>query len=270
MTSAGPASAAPVRLLWTGGWDSTYRLLDLLLVQGCSVQPYYVKLRRKSAAVEWRTMAHIRERLTAQYPALCERLLEVQLIEAPSEDAELLASYLALRETSGSRAPGGQLYWLAAAAKAHGLAPIEIGVHAEPGAAWYELLRRNVERSGETWSLPADPEIAELAVFSPFEFPLLALSKLEMAERSRRAGFADLLELSWFCYAPDARGRACGLCPPCRQTIAAGLGRRIPPARRLKSLLLSPLASVLRKYRVRRRLRDAAAAIGSVLRRKPV
>ncbi len=32
----------PVNLLWTSGWDSTFRLLDLLLVQKRPVQPYYV------------------------------------------------------------------------------------------------------------------------------------------------------------------------------------------------------------------------------------
>ena len=35
---------SPRRLLWTGGWDSTYRLLDLLLVQKQHVQPYYVEM----------------------------------------------------------------------------------------------------------------------------------------------------------------------------------------------------------------------------------
>src|SRR5688572_33020809 len=34
--------AAPVALLWTGGWDSTFRLLMLLLVERRAVQSYYI------------------------------------------------------------------------------------------------------------------------------------------------------------------------------------------------------------------------------------
>ena len=55
-------SAVP--LLWTGGWDSTYRLLYLLLVDGTAVQPIYlVEYQRKSALHEVASMARIRERL---------------------------------------------------------------------------------------------------------------------------------------------------------------------------------------------------------------
>ncbi len=33
---------AAVPLLWTGGWDSTFRLLHLVIVEGHAVQPYYM------------------------------------------------------------------------------------------------------------------------------------------------------------------------------------------------------------------------------------
>lgn len=31
---------APVPLLWTGGWDSTFRLLVAVLIERRTVQPY--------------------------------------------------------------------------------------------------------------------------------------------------------------------------------------------------------------------------------------
>lgn len=31
----------PVKMLWTGGWDSTFQLLELLFVQKSEVIPYY-------------------------------------------------------------------------------------------------------------------------------------------------------------------------------------------------------------------------------------
>ena len=36
------ATARAVKLLWTGGWDSTFRLLQLLLLYEKKVQPYYI------------------------------------------------------------------------------------------------------------------------------------------------------------------------------------------------------------------------------------
>ena len=30
------------KVLWTGGWDSTFRVLYLVLVEKCQVQTYYI------------------------------------------------------------------------------------------------------------------------------------------------------------------------------------------------------------------------------------
>ena len=34
--------SGPAHILWTGGWDSTFRLLDLLIRQKRTVQPHYI------------------------------------------------------------------------------------------------------------------------------------------------------------------------------------------------------------------------------------
>jgi len=254
--------AEPVRLLWTGGWDSSFRLLDVVVVQQRPVQPYHVPLRRGFAALEIAAMARIRERLAERFPEAAGLLLDLRLLEPPEREGGVLHErYLALRKLSHPRVPGGQLYWLAATAEAHGLTDLELGLHAERGAPWYDLLRRNVERQDGSFRLSAGCAIPELELFRPFLLPLLDLSKAHMEERARQGGFADLLELSWFCYTPDRRGRPCGLCPPCRGTMAQGLGRRIPAFNRLRSRLVFPVLTLLRKLRARTRaiLRSRAA-----------
>ena len=46
-----------VNLLWTGGWDSTFRLCQLILVKRKNVQPYYIiDNKRKSLQKELITM----------------------------------------------------------------------------------------------------------------------------------------------------------------------------------------------------------------------
>ena len=48
-----------VNLLWTGGWDSTFRLLSLVLIKRKPVQPFYViDVGRVSTIREIKTMQH--------------------------------------------------------------------------------------------------------------------------------------------------------------------------------------------------------------------
>jgi len=74
----------PVDLLWTGGWDSSYRLLSLLLDLRLPVQPIYLyDDKRVSAPVEVQTMQRLRERLAEEWRREAgERTPDAQLIFA--------------------------------------------------------------------------------------------------------------------------------------------------------------------------------------------
>jgi len=70
--------AAPVALLWTGGWDSTFRLLTLLLVERRVVQSYYIVDRprhRPGVPAEQQAMARIRDLIARRDPDAASRLL---------------------------------------------------------------------------------------------------------------------------------------------------------------------------------------------------
>ena len=56
-----------VKLLWTGGWDSTFRLIQLA-VKGAKVQPYYIILEdRRSTLKEIGQMSRIKKDLELKY-----------------------------------------------------------------------------------------------------------------------------------------------------------------------------------------------------------
>ena len=64
-----------VQLLWTGGWDSTFQLLNLLLREGAVVTPWYViDAERRSTGVELDTMRRLRGELARQFPEARTRL----------------------------------------------------------------------------------------------------------------------------------------------------------------------------------------------------
>jgi hypothetical protein len=259
-----------VKLLWTAGWDSTYRLLDLLIVQARTVQPYYFELERPSSAIERERMDEIRQLLAREWPEARKRLLDsifVDMSGVPA-NAEAQEALRRLRALSESRRLGSQYYDLAAAAAHYQLDDLELGIHVEEGSRWYEALRINLEGDGGVCRLVARPDPPELELFRRFAFPLIDLSKAEIARRAKKAGFADLLEATWFCHRPDRKGRPCGLCAPCRITMAQGLSRRIPLVNRLRHRLAWPVIVLLTRVRVRRRGRAALAHARSLLQRR--
>src|SRR5687768_11723013 len=96
------APAGPcVNLLWTGGWDSTFRLLQLLLLHRVPVIPHYLEdPTRASTQIELQTMRRISDHLHAAYPHTRELLrpMRVSAVADISEDAEITDALREIRK----------------------------------------------------------------------------------------------------------------------------------------------------------------------------
>ena len=245
-----------IRLLWTAGWDSTFRLLDALLVRGKAVHPYYlVDPGRPSTPNERRAMERIAAELAAKHPAAAARLAApvVSNVTDLLPDADVTARFERLRARSHL---GGQYDWLARFATQHGLTDLELAIHRDDRAA--EFLQSHVVREdngGDAYfRLRDDPADADLRIFERFRFPVFDKTKGDMQRAARERGFADLMELTWFCHIPTPDGQPCGRCNPCRYTIEEGLARRIPLRTRLRNHRVV--------QRIKRPLRAAAVWAG--------
>jgi hypothetical protein len=241
-----------VDVLWTAGWDSTFRVADLILNHNAVVRPWYVMDRnRRSAETELATQDVIRAALADLDPTATQRLLATQIIkvdEIPPIPA-ISADWAVLRE----RFTGDQYEFLARLAEDQQLT-LELGI--EVGGHAYNLLIANVEENDGVYRLVAHPDDPALEVFRRFRFPLFNMTKLDMENAARRDGFSQVMELTWFCHSP-LRGKPCGCCNPCRQTRDEGLGRRVPPLTRWRYVQVglmdkvSPLRQVRRRHRFR-------------------
>jgi hypothetical protein len=209
-------------------------VLDLVIRQQLPVAPLYVlDLDRPSIDAELAAMSRIRAALQAMNPQAARRLSEVRLLEKLAGDDEY---QLAWERICRHHSLGTQYHWLPRSLAAAGVLVSELGI----------LRDGRVDRAigGCVVDGPDGPRVdAEIdtdlhVLFSSFRFPLLTLTKLRIGEAAVASGFAELMEMSWFCHTPSARGRPCGVCNPCRYTREGGLGRRIP-----------------RSYRVRHRVR---------------
>lgn len=230
-----------IDLLWTGGWDSTFRLLEAVLQQRLTVQPHYVidDPPRPSTDAELAAMARIRAGALLLDPAAEDRILPtvVQHRTAVPRDEQIRQAYKAVMQQVYI---GGQYVWLAEYALSKGIR-LELAIHVDDRA--HLAIKDHIESvddgSGSTYAVRPGDDSPNAILFRQFRFPILRLSKLDMQARATEHGYAHLLEETWFCHTPRA-GKPCGLCAPCQFAIQEGLGRRVPANRRLLYRVLAP------------------------------
>jgi hypothetical protein len=221
----------PVNLFWTGGWDSTFRLLQLLIQQSRKIQPYYIiDPDRLSTGAELNAMQNIKRHVFAQKPQTREYLLPTifkELIDIPP-NPELVAAYERIKKHSHI---GIQYDWLARFCDEIGIKGIELCfIRGGSGSQILKPFLVRLDSDGEPIYTVSElfHGSDEYELFHFYRFPVITLTKLDEQNIARNEGFFDLLSLSWFCHKPLANLQPCGVCTPCRIAIEAGLGWRIP------------------------------------------
>jgi hypothetical protein len=249
-----PVEGGVARTLWTGGWDSTFRICQLVLQHRVQVQPYYViEPERRSAPTEIRTMSRIRKSLVALDPAV-DRLLADTVFVCKHDlaaDKDLARRYENLRSRSYL---GPQYEWLARLATQRSLDGLELSVHVDDRAfPFIKECAEHVEApTGSTYRIPRSRSADDIYLFGHFSFPLLEWSKMDMERYARTHGFLHILNETWFCFIP-LNGRPCGVCDPCRFAMTEGMQHRLTSGGRiryrLRFLLFTAPRGVLRWIR---------------------
>lgn len=272
MDAPRPTTArSSVHLLWTGGWDSTFRLLQLLLLHKVKVVPHYLKdPTRASTSIELGTMERICDLLHSTYPHTRDLLqpLRITSVANVAADAELDGALQEIRERVFI---GSQYSWLPAYCKQSAIGEMELGVHVDDKVqAILGSFAMEFEHPGGFRSVRVDPRhagSAEYTLFRYFSFPLFGTDKVGIGRQAEAEGWSDIMDMTWFCHRPS-RGRPCGICAPCLYTIEEGLAHRVPPSRRVLSYfyrrLALPMKAPLREVRMslRGRARRTAASPG--------
>lgn len=254
-----PASFAPVNLLWTGGWDSSFRLLQLLLLHRRKVVPWYlVDETRASSRNELLAMQRIRERLFQEHPHTRSLLAPLRRHDVAeiAPDPEITAAHATL---ASERFLGNQYDWLARFCKQQGIERAELAA-GYVGGRIHAALHAFVTsfRDGDHDSYRVGPEhrgTPQHLLFGAFSFPLFELDKLGTARIAADHGWLDLLDLTCFCHKPRDDGAPCGCCNPCLYAVDEGFGWRIPRRNRIKGMFYRAL------------VRPAKAPAKAILRR---
>jgi hypothetical protein len=245
-----------VNLLWTGGWDSTFHLLQLLITHRSIVTPFYLMDEyRPSTSFEIRTIRQIKKRLFNDYPYTQELLKPTQYLAVGDvePDPEITQAYKAI---IGEKRLGKQYEWLARFCKQNSILDMQLCIHrddkahlvlepyvSEDHTGAYPLFRLD-----ETYKLQQ-----EYCLFRFFAFPVFNLTKLQMADSAKEQGWKEIMAMTWFCHTPRRDKKPCGHCNPCIYTIEEGLGWRIPFTGRITYVIQTRLAMPAR--RIAKRLR---------------
>ncbi len=249
------ATATMRHVLWTGGWDSSFRILQLLFESDDIVAPvYFVNPLRRSLRHEVRAMDTISARARHRNASFDARLRPTTFVDI-SRIPEVPDVTDALRRSRTGGFLGPQYDYIARYVRtepAHG--PLELCL--ERDCRPHVVMREMLE--------PAGPHIYQVAeahrgtevgmVFGGMQFPVLDWSKQEMGARASHGGYRDILEKAWFCHYPVGDA-ACGKCSPCEQVMKAGMAYRLPRRARLRHAL-----SVERRVREWRREHEPETA----------
>ena len=223
-----------INVLWTGGWDSTFRILQLSDKE-VIIQPLYlIDENRVSTKLELETIESLTAEILRLETTKCTiNQLIIEFVSDVEPDSDITKSYNKIRKEYKSvsgRKLGDQYEWLARFSKK--IKNIELGIEKSElitgiAAIFGELKKNRNEVTGEYITVNKEKSSQDLIhVFGNFHFPLLNISKLEMKQIAEERGFIDIMNKTWFCHNP-INELPCGKCVPCMQVFAEGLGYRL-------------------------------------------
>ena len=224
-----------VTLLWSGGWDGTFRLLQLCQ-NDITIQPVYVTdSDRSSTEIEKQRIDEILKICRERFPAEIRDVTfyDKNWILETCKDEQISSSFRHLRKTYNL---GSQYEWFALLTR-YLDQKMECGVvhqyHGKVEEAidhegTMELIQGDI-LPGRYHVLPKEDQTSAYDVFGNLIFPIIRLTKKDEENIARDNGWMDIMNLSWFCHTP-IHGEPCGVCGPCEDAMNTGMEWRLPAA----------------------------------------
>ncbi|MFC0605382.1 hypothetical protein [Winogradskyella pulchriflava] len=212
--------------LWTGGWDSTFRIIQLYQ-RDVVIKPIYViDHNRKSAQKEIETIELLTKKIKERFKDSKGAIHPPIFIKRKNIPSNPYLKFI-YKQIKKRQRIGKQYYWLASLAKKY--PNLEQCFHKEDRdqlISITELTEIKDETGGKNWEVnPKKMGFLKRQLFKNVRFPLCYISKLEMKSQAEEQGFIDILNATWFCH--RSGDKPCGECAPCKQYVIDGFGYRL-------------------------------------------
>lgn len=222
-----------VHVFWTGGLDSTYRVVELSR-QECVIQPHYVITDRRTVKNELRAISDITAILNSDKRSKAKILPLIKCTKSELvEYSDILSAWELLHKAK--RFNSTQYPLLAGYARQKNLKP-EMGIQFSENGTVVTVVDESylVDCPERDDVMMIDPvkgsqEWASYTMFKDFLFPksLYHKTKREEVEELKALGYDKVLKKVWTCFNP-VLGMPCGHCFPCKSAMKEGAGTMIP------------------------------------------
>lgn len=227
-----PATLHPIEglaryVFWTGGYDSTFRILELLLSEKCTVVPIYLsgdidnfvqeKHKRQSKDFELNAIHSIRREILRCFPDEGIRLKDLTVIPEVCLSKEVK---LNMQRMTADKLLGRWRCQYCAMAQLSLNMAVPMDVSVVKGDRLWRALHEHLEHTNEEHylsehSIKLHPH---LSIFQWFRFPLVEYSKTAMLEVAKNRGYDQFLRMTWTCWFPQ-NGAPCHKCAMCKHRI---------------------------------------------------
>lgn len=223
-----------VHILWTGGLDSTYRVVELSR-QECIIQPHYIIINGRSTVEnELKAISDITAILNSDERTIAKLLpVETFPMNDLDEYADIQSAWEMLHEKKHFNST--QYPLLARYARQKQL-KLEMGIQFSENGSVAEIVDESclVDCPEHDDVMMMDPvagsqEWASHTLFKDFLFPksLYHKTKKEEVEDLRNLGYDKVLKKVWTCFDP-VLGMPCGHCYACKSAMKEGAGMLVP------------------------------------------
>lgn len=221
------------KVLWTGGYDSTFRICQLAKYD-VTIQPYYFyNEERKSKDIEVKTIKKIYEILINKTSTKAN-ILPVIIKDAKeymNVDKDILKAYKDITKTD---IVSPQYKWLSQMSKSIKGLETTVEKTAENQKCFVHWITKfaNLEKIGDgdlaQYKFTKDNDKAYYNLFKNFVFPakIADMTKLDMYEEYKKMNDIDIMKKTWFCQLP-INGEPCGFCGPCRTVFEENMEFRV-------------------------------------------
>lgn len=222
-----------VHIFWTGGLDSTYRMVELSRKE-CVIQPHYIITSRKSVDQELRAMAKILSLLQSDKRTIAKIQPLALFSKGDLVDyLDIQSAYDYLHENKDFKS--GQYRLLARYARQKKL-KLEMGIQFSGNGSVVKVIDESVlvDCPDNSDVMMIDPvkgshEWASFTLFQDFLFPksLYHKTKIEEIEELKQLDYNKVLKSVWSCFSP-VLGMPCGHCFACKSSMQESAGMMVP------------------------------------------
>lgn len=222
-----------VHIFWTGGLDSTYRVVELSRNE-CVIQPHYIITSRGNVENELQAISEITSLLNSDKRTIA-KLLPVETFPKTELEVypDIQSAWDLLHELKDFKS---QQYPLLTRYARQKKLKLEMGIQFSENGSVVKVIDQSylIDCPDNDDVMMIDPEKgsqewASFTLFQDFLFPksLYHKTKAEEIEELKNQGYDKVLKKVWTCFSP-VLGMPCGHCFACESARKEGAGMMVP------------------------------------------